>query len=202
MRQYNRDRPYEPEHRESLVRKQQPPKNLLAWFLEQFRAELPEKIHASDVWRDRVNEDEARNGIQAVGGSLLGTPRTHDTFRRYIEDSPFATEVAEYEGHKDRDGHYAFPLRAALARLSGRGPDHASYPFLARMLYRVALMDGDYDSALAQSMKCGCQREECNAVIPGVPQPLRQFAVEQALRLLWTKYEIEPPARTLRTEAA
>lgn len=202
MRRYNRDTPYDPEHRASLARKAQPPKNLLAWFLEAYRAEAPEKIHASDVWRDRVSEDEARNGVQAVGGSLLGTPRTNDTFRRYIEDSPFSTEVAEYEGSKDRTGHYAFPLRAALVRLAGRGPDHTSYPFLARMLYRVALMDGDYESALAQSMKCTCGRDECNAVIPGVPQPLRQFAVEEALRRLWTKYEVEPPARTLRESAA
>jgi hypothetical protein len=187
MRQYNRDRPYDPEHRASLARKAQPPKNLLQWFLEAYRAEAPEKIHASDVWRDRVSEDEARIGIQAVGGSLLGTPRTNDTFRRYIEDSPFATEVAEYEGSKDRSGHYAFPLRAALARLAGRGPDSSPFPFMARALYRTALRDGDFDSACASL---------------GICEPVRQVYIEEALRRLWAKYEIEPPARTLRTEAA
>jgi hypothetical protein len=187
VRHYNRDRPYDPEHRASLARKAAPPKNLLAWFLEAYRAEAPEKIHASDVWRDRVTEDEARNGVQAVGGSLLGTPRTNDTFRRYIEDSPFATEVAEYEGSKDRSGHYAFPLRAALARLGGRGRDTDVYPFMARCLYRTALRDGDFDTA-------------CRSM--GIPAPVRQVYIEEALRRLWAKYEIEPPARTLRESAA
>lgn len=187
MRQYNRDTPYHAEHRGSLARKAAPPKNLLAWFLEAYRAEAPEKIHASDVWRDRVTEDEAKNGISAVGGSLLGTPRTNDTFRRYIEDSPFATEVAEYEGHKDVNGHYAFPLRAALARLAGRGPDHHPYPFMARCLYRTALQDGDFDGA-------------CRSL--GIIEPIRQVYIEEALRRLWTKYEIEPPARSVRESAA
>lgn len=187
MRQYNRESPYRTEHDRSKLRKMTPPKNLLGWFLEQFRAELPEKIHSADVWRDRVSEDEERNGIRAVGGSLLGSPRTHDAFRRYIEDSPFATEVAEYEGHKDTQGHYAFPLRAALARLGGRGPDHDPYPFMARVLYRTALRDGDYDGACASM---------------GICEPVRRVYIEEALRRLWTKYEIEPPARPLRSEAA
>ena len=187
MRQYNRDTPYDVEHRASLSRKAAPPKNLLGWFLEAFRAELPEKIHSSDVWRDRVSEDEARNGIQAVGGSLLGSPRTHDTFRRYIEDSPFSTEVAEYEGHKDTTGHYAFPLRAALARLAGRGRETDVYPFMARALHRTALLDGDYDEA-------------CRSL--GICEPVRQVYIEEALRRLWTKYEVEPPARTIRESAA
>jgi len=159
MRKYNRDTQYDAEYRASLARKVQPPKNLLAWFLEAFRAELPEKIHAADVWRDR----------------------------RYIEDSPFSTEVAEYEGHKDVTGHYAFPLRAALARLAGRGRETDVYPFMARALHRTALLDGDYDEA-------------CRSL--GITQPVRQVYIEEALRRLWTKYEIEPPARTLRSDAA
>lgn len=187
MRHYNREPTYAAEHRGSLARKVAPPKNLLAWFLEAFRAELPGKIHAADVWRDRVSPDEAQNGVQAVGGSLLGSPRTHDTFRRYIEDSPFATEVAEYEGHKDTIGHYVFPLRAALARLAGRGPDHGEFPFMARVLHRTALRDGDFDSACASL---------------GICEPVRRVYVEEALRRLWTKYDEEPPARTVRTDAA
>lgn len=185
VRLYNRDQPYRYDHDRSIARKAQPPKNLLGWFLEAFRAELPGTIHAADVWRDRVTPDEAKNGIQAVGGSLLGTPRTNETFRRYIEDSPFATEVAEYEGHKDRHAHYVFPIRAALARLGGRGPDHDPYPFMARVLFRTALRDGDYDAACASM---------------GICEPVREVYVQEALRRLWTKYEVEPPARTVRTD--
>jgi hypothetical protein len=36
----------------------------------------------------------------------------------------------------------------------------------------------------------------------GIPEPVRQVYIEEALRRLWTKFEVEPPARTLRTEAA
>ena len=194
MRQYNRDREYIGPHRESLVRKAQPPKNLLAWFLEQFRAELPDRMngHGTFVGRPDAPGQEtlwARKSTAAelVGGSLLGSPNDVSGFRRYIEDSPFATEVAEYEGHKDVNGHYAFPLRAALARLAGRGPDTAPYPFMARALYRTALRDGDFDGACASL---------------GITEPVRRVYMEEALRRLWTKYEIEPPARTVRESAA
>jgi len=186
MRRY-RDVPYAGEHSASLTKKAAPPKNLLAWFVEAFRAEMPEQIHTSDVWRDRVSGDEAKNGVKAVGGSLLGSPRTDDTFRRYIEDSPFTTEIAEYEGHKDRDAHYAFPLRAALVRLAGRGRATDPYVFMALTLYRIALRDGDYQGACASL---------------GICEPVREVYIGEALRRLWTKYEVEPPARTLRTEVA
>src|SRR5678816_3959692 len=137
-------------------------------FLEAFRAEVPARIHAGDVWRDQVSPDEERQGIQAVGGSLLGSPRTGDAFRRYIEGSPFITEVAEYEGHKDPNTHYAFPLRAALAALAGRGPDTEPYPFMARALYRTALRDGDWDGACASL---------------GIIEPVRRPYIEAALHL-------------------
>jgi len=182
-----RREPYDAEHNASLTRKAQPPKNLLRWFLEAYRAEMPERIHSADVWRDQVSPDEARNGLQAVGGSLLGSPRTNDAFRRYVEERPFVTEVAEYEGHKDRVGHYSFPLRAALATLSGRGKDTDDYPFMARTLYRVALRDGDWDGACASM---------------GICEPVRRVYIEEALRRLWSKYSIEPPARTVRTSEA
>lgn len=178
---------YDKPHRDSLTRKAAPPKNLLAWFLEAFRAETPDRIHAADVWRDRVSQDEARNGIQAVGGSVLGSPRTHDAFRRYIEDSPFVTEVAEYEGHKDPRTHYVFPLRAAIATLGGRGRDSDPYPFMARALFRTGLRDGDWDGACASL---------------GICEPVRRVYIEEALRRLWGKYTVEPPARTIRTSEA
>lgn len=182
-----RREPYDLEHSASLARKAQPPKNLLGWFMEAYRAECPSTIHSNDVWRDRVSQGEAQKGIQAVGGSLLGSPRTNEAFRRYIEDSPFTTEVAEYEGHKDPWTHYSFPLRAALATLAGRGPDHDEYPFMARTLYRTALRDGDWSGACASM---------------GIPEPVRKVYIEEALRRLWTKFSVEPPARSVRTSTA
>jgi len=182
-----RREPYEADHAGSVARKAQPPKNLLGWFMEQYRAEMPAKIHGDDVWRDRVSQGEARDGITPVGGSLLGTPRTNDAFRRYIEDSPFSTEVAEYEGHKDPWPHYSFPLRAAIATLGGRGRDKDEYPFMARTLYRTALRDGDWDGACASM---------------GICEPVRKVYHEEALRRLWEKFRVEPPARSVRTSEA
>ena len=171
-------RPYAAENRDSLARKAQPPKDLLGWLLREYREEMPEALHAGGLWRDQVSSSERERGIEAVGGSLIGTPRTNETFRRYLEESPFITQVSEYEGHKDRTNHYAFPLRAALARLAGRGKDTDPYPFMARALHMTAAWDGDWDGALSAL---------------GVnPPAVRRFYLERALRLLWERYDPEP----------
>lgn len=193
MRHY-RDAQYEAEHRASLSRNAQPPKNLLAWFLEAFRAEMPDRLNGHGTFVGRPDSPghetlwaKKSKPSELVGGSLLGSPNDVSGFRRFIEDSPFSTEVAEYEGSKDRNGHYAFPLRAALARLAGRGRETDVYPFMARALYRTALRDGDYDGACASL---------------GITEPVRQVYIEEALRRLWSKYAVEPPTRTLRESAA
>lgn len=183
MRRY-REAPYSAEAAASKARKMARPKDLLRWFLEGYRAELPDRLHTRGVWRDRVSSSEAENGIGAVGGSLLGTPRTADPFRAYIDDSPFALETAEYEGHKDIRSHYRTPMRAALARLSGRGADTDPYPFMARVLFRTALRDGDWDSACASL---------------GIIEPVRKPYIEAALHRLFDRYHEEPPAYTVRT---
>lgn len=176
-----RGRPYGIEHDRSVRHKAAPPRDLLAWLVREYREEMPEALHSGGVWRDRVNAGEADHGLHAVGGSLLGTPRTAETFRRYIEESPFTTQVAEFEGHKDTSNHYAFPLRAALARLAGRGKDTEPYPFMARALLTTARLDGDWDRALSSL---------------GVnPPAVRRVYIERALRCLWEKYEPEPALR-------
>jgi len=74
-----------------------------------------------------------------------------------------------------------------LATLAGRGKDTDDYPFMARTLYRTALRDGDWDGACASM---------------GICEPVRRVYIEEALRRLWSKYSIEPPARTVRTSEA
>ena len=173
------DQEYIGDHIASKARKMAPPKNLLGWFLEAFRAEMPADLHTSGVWREWVTQDHRHTG----GGSLLGAPRYADTFRRFLEERPGQTETAEYEGHKDLATHYAFPLRAALARLAGRGPDTEESPFMARCLYRTALRDGDWVAACASM---------------GIPEPVRKVYIEAALYRLWTRFEIEPSPYSLR----
>jgi hypothetical protein len=101
-----RDRPFAGENRASVARQMIQPKGyeaLLRWFIEGFRAEMPEALHAAGVWRARKPSVDADGRPREVvpgehmGGSLLGAPRLADGFRSLLEDSPFATEIAEYE---------------------------------------------------------------------------------------------------------
>ena len=138
-----------------------------------------EDIHWAGVWRDYTTDKGPGDPGPGGGGSLLGAPRYADEFRRYLEDSPFATEIAEYEGQRDRVPHYKFPLRAALAELAGRGKATDEYPFMARVLYRTALRDGDWDGACASF---------------GILAPIRRVYIEAALYRLWCRYSVEPPA--------
>lgn len=173
-------RPYAAEAQDRKARLMAPPKDLLGWFLRAYREEMPDRIHGAGVWRDQVNGGERQNGINPVGGSLIGTPQADAHFRLLTEASPFTTEIAEYEGHKDRGAHYTFPLRAALARLAGREPVTGRYGFMAAALLATARLDGDWDRAL---------------VFLGVhPEPVRRVYIETALRTLYTRYEPEPVA--------
>lgn len=185
MRRYNRDTPYEVDNARSKRAKMARPKDLLAWFLTGFREELPDRLHTRGVWRDRVSEGEAKAGITPVGGSLMGSPRMSDPFRAYLEGSPKATQVAEYEGHKDIRSHYRTPMRAALARLSGRGSNTDPYPFMARALFRTALRDGDWDTALASL---------------GIIEPVRRPYLDAALHRLYERYHEEPPVNDYRSD--
>lgn len=186
--------PFAPEHERSVSRAMAQPRGLgglLAWFLDGFRAEMPEQVHTSGVWRDYVRVDEERH---AVGGSLLGSPRLADPFRAFIEGSPFATEASEFEGHQSRAGdeHYATPMRAAIARLAGRhecgsiirrSPAHEcpeSFT-LACLLRRIAERDGDWQSAALEF----------------VQPSLSGLVVEAALNHLWRAFDVMPPARVL-----
>lgn len=179
-----RDAPYSYDNAKSKARKMARPKDLLAWYLTAIREEMPDRLHTRGVWRDAKRRGDA-DGYDPVGGSALGSPRVADPFRAYIEDDAFGTEVAEYEGHKDIRSHYRTPMRAALARLAGRGHPTEPYPFMARVLYRTALNDGDWDYA-------------CRTF--GIIEPVRRPYIDAALHRLYERYHEEPPSYTVRNE--
>ena len=185
MRRY-RDTPYHDDNARSKRAKMARPKDLLAWFLQGFREELPDRLHTRGVWRDAHHRGDIE-GYQPVGGSQLGSPRMADPFRAFIEDDPFGTEAAEYEGHKDTRNSYRTPMRAAIARLAGRGADHEPYPFMARALYRTALRDGDWDGACASL---------------GIIEPVRKPYIDAALHRLYERYHEEPPVNYYREDSA
>lgn len=121
------ERPYQGAHERSVktaMSRGEQPKGLAAlvrWFRERCDEELPVAIHRGGVWRDF--------GPDAVGASALGAPADTDAFRRFVYGA---------DSELDEDGYYRKPLRAALARMSRR------WPFMARHLYRLALLDGDW----------------------------------------------------------
>ena len=187
-----RDSPYYAENSRSKARKMARPKDLIGWFMAGFRAEMPgqgsqtDKLHPRGVWRDAKRRGDSED-YDPVGGSHLGSPRMSEPFRAFLEDDAFGTEAAEYEGHKDIHNHYRTPMRAALARLAGRGHPTEPYPFMARVLYRTALNDGDWDAA-------------CRTL--GIIEPVRKPYIEAALHRLYERYHEEPPANYYReTEA-
>lgn len=189
MRRYDRERPYALENRDSLARKAQPPKDLLAWFVTEFRAEIPARLHGRGVWAAAEPRGDEEVPLGEQGGSLLGSPKTSDGFRAYLEGHPTETELARWtdDGTTTGTKAYRMPIRAALHRLSGRGRDTDEYPFMGRVLYRTAMRDGDWDSACASF---------------GIPEPVRRVYVYEALRRLWSKYDPEPPARLLPEKVA
>jgi hypothetical protein len=189
-------RPHAGEHAASIRRRATKPRDLLGWFLSGFRAEIPEQIHASGVFvgtparrGESLASLDPRTGAvlstarDLVGGSLIGTPRTADPFRAYLEGDPRdETELARLTeaGTTMAETAFRFPMRAALAALAGRGADTDPYPFMARMLFRTASMDGDW-SAAGRSM--------------GIIEPVRWPYLVGALERLWDRYDDEPPAR-------
>ncbi len=166
--------PFAHEAERRKLRLMAPPKDLLGWFLQAYREEMPERIHSGGVWRDHSTMD----GHKGQGGSLLGAPRTDEGFRKLTEERPFVTEVAEYEGHKDTANHYAFPLRAALARLQGKETKDRPYGFMAAALLTTARLDGDWDRALE--------------ALGLNPPAVRRHYIELALHRVYEKYEPEP----------
>lgn len=128
-RRYRRtiDTPYERDHAASIARvaeRGRKPRTLgeyLTWLAARWGEEMPgSRIHTRGVFFGRPDRDIPS---ALVGGSALGTPADHPSFRRYIEGSPSRIETAALDGETTSDYHFATPLRATLAYLSTRRPD-------------------------------------------------------------------------------
>jgi hypothetical protein len=158
------------------------------WFADRWHAEMPTEIHGGGVFfgppdrdgRSTLGASESRPS-ELVGGSLLGSPRERDPFRRLMEDGPFAVQYGSYDGHGDLEAHYVFPLRAALARISHHRPT------IARWLFAVAYADFDWPGVADRR---GFDIEEA------------EFLLTQACYLLFRECDIAPRVRETRGAVA
>lgn len=151
---------YAAERRASMEAKFAQPKGLgqlLAWFLREWAAEVPDTMHVPGVWRDYVRWDEDRG---SVGGSLLGSPAMHGGFRSYTENSDRST---------DADGSLHRPIHHSLTVMAGR--TSSGRPFMARFLFRLAHAGGDIGSVASRL---------------GWPDEAARDYAEAALFRLWT----------------
>ena len=148
--------PYATDHERSLAARMDKgvmPKGLpglLRWYSQGWDAEVPTALHKSEVWRD--------HGIDAQGGSKLGSPAHTDPFRRYLENG--SSEV-------DEDGYYLRPMHAALWRLGRRKP------LMARHLFAVA--QSGYDWRGVAERRHWTDEEY-------------EVYLAEALRMLWREY--------------
>lgn len=153
---------------------------LLRWFLAAWAEEVPDRLHTTGVWRDW--------GVDSVGGSRLGTPRTHDGFRAYIEGSPYETDHDVRLDPDERGAVYVRPVHAALARMVGPNgggpltPKLGVWPFMGRFLFALACSGGDWRGT---------------ALRWGIPPQAAPLYAEKALERLWGRYEREPEARAV-----
>lgn len=113
------DRPYLEQNWSSRSRRRNvndPPSNVdafVAWFGEQWRLEMPEALHGSAMWVDRVSNSERQQGVEPVGGSLTGSLTYDAAFRMRLEEAPDI---------RDRDADLIRPLAASLSALKRAVP--------------------------------------------------------------------------------
>jgi hypothetical protein len=144
-------------------------REFLRWFMEGYDLETPDALHTHDVWVGRPQEDLPP---EHVGGSLIGTPKYDDGFRRLMENSPRETD-------RDDDA-FVRPMRAALAELR-----HSS-PFMAEALTRMAN---------------GASIEEAAMLFTrDAPHLAAEIVIAKALERLFDKYRVDPEPRNIRTE--
>lgn len=171
MSRIDRDSPYRRDYEASVERgmeRGRMPKTLgglLRWMAEQWMLELPTALQVvEEPWHGRQERDKDGNPrwpSELVGGSLLGTPKDKDPFRRLMENSP--SEV-------DEDGSYRRPMHAAIDRLSRRKP------LMARNLAAVARAGWDWKSVGTRG---------------GWPEEMYADYLTRALVVLWQEYREE-----------
>lgn len=124
---HDRDRPHLDDHWRSRKRRRPdgPPTNvdaLVAWFAQEYCAEIPDRLHGAGVYvdhgkpsreitvTDRATGELQRKvlpAIEGVGGSLLGSPKDAGLVP-YLDGPPHL---------RDDEGDLVRPMRSALAAL-------------------------------------------------------------------------------------
>lgn len=154
-RRQDRETPY---RRDSEARNQERmartmPKDLpglLRWFEEELSHEMPDALHSGTVWRDRVTQHEAAQGLKPVGASDTGAPGYDPRFQKLVQYAykkrtegavlgPTRVDVKDPENTPSGIAYIENPCEAALGRISRDGK-----PLMARHLQLLAWASFDW----------------------------------------------------------
>jgi hypothetical protein len=195
-RRFLRDHPYRESHERSVAVKvdsiRLPPSSLsglLHWAANEWAREAPWAVTRSGVWASRPSRDENVPESE-LGGSLLGSPRDDDEFRRYIEASPWEAHYGLVDGHQVvQDGKaYERPMHAALARL--HGPRWAEpYTAAAHRISALVFVGFDLGALVGRVI---WTHDDCAKRLLPLPPYDAELWWRSALLLWWQRYEDGP----------
>lgn len=141
---------------------------LLTWFVAEFNAETPTRIHRRGVFFGRPDRLETRTlwarestPDELAGGSLIGSPADDGAFRGFIENGPM---------ERNEDGDYVRPMRAALGIMAGRSR-HSEQWYHAHVLWAIGGAAGDWRGVTLRM---------------GIPPQAAAIYVESLLNRLWS----------------
>jgi hypothetical protein len=147
---------------------------MIAWFLGQWRDELPEQLHTRGVeWSSpgRIVRSSGAAVTDPGGGDLLGSPRLDPAYRDFLLGDDWRRENPSSDGQPERTETYATPLRATIRFMERRRP------LSARWLRALGRAGGDWREV---------------GVTFNLPDELAEHVTAGALREAWFSYREEP----------
>ena len=159
---------------------------LVRWFTQAWRAEVPDEIHAGGIEKTRPGRIERGDGSGVTdpgGGNRLGAPAYRPDFRAYVFGSSAGTEYAQAGDRPDLTESYSTPMRWTVEFL-----ERSSHPLLAAVLRRLG-RTGEWRGI---SVTCST----CTTSVT-LPDEYAEAIARDALNLAAKHYREEPEARAV-----
>ena len=169
---------------------------LVRWFTQAWRAEVPDEIHAGGIEKTRVGEIERGEPVDGGyagparvkeadpgGGNRLGAPAYRPDFRAFVFGSAAGTEYAQAGERPDLTESYSTPMRWTVEFL-----ERSRHPLLAAVLRRLG-RTGEWRGI---SVTCST----CTTSVT-LPDEYAEAIARDALGMAVKHYREEPEARAV-----